>query len=736
MPKSSLLAEMPVYPWPREYTPQAGQFVLGARAAMCGGGASTREAKRFQTELQARFGTRVARAGNGPLALRRVRSLAAEAYELDVAPQRVELRYGRGTGLLYGLDTLQSLIARRDGRLTVPACRIVDAPYKPLRGIHLYMPARENIAFFKNLLRFLARLRLNTVFLEVGGGMEYKKHPEINRAWESFVRFAGPYSEFAGPRVQRGFWKDSVHPELGGGSFLTQSEVAELVREARVLHIELVPEVQSLSHCYYLCLAHPEIAERREDPFPDTYCPSNPKSYELLFDVLDEVIRVFKPRMVHIGHDEWYTMGLCPRCRKKSGAELLTADVTRISGYLAKRGIDACMWGDKLLNFVGDSGRRYGGIRMGLVNTRTEFREARLPTFKAMQTVPRSVILAHWYYSLSRTIDATLVRNGRRFFYGNFGAARFKNWAGRSATPACLGGEMSTWVEVSERVFGLSGMFLHFVLGANMLWSDRVRESSPLPADRRPPAKGGGRAARPDLWPTAHRAAARVTASLRRHVKGDPLPAERPGARFRPLALGRVATHGFSGRVNGVDFRADPRRGLEPDRRLVAHGIPFVLGRGRKAAIGLGFGTPDRVRLTYSGTARSFVFLHALRMPDLVPGSYRSQVWEDHTVALYRIVYADRFYVELPVISEHTIGCLDKPYGNERLARTFPAFPAWTDGRRTWYAFEWVNPYPARRIARLYLESGGVQRTIWHGVVPQGPAKKGGVLVAAVTAVV
>jgi hexosaminidase len=94
-----------------------------------------------------------------------------------------------------------------------------------------------------------------------------------------------------------------------------------------------------LTHSYYLCLAHPEIAERKEDEYPDTYCPSNPKSYELYFEVLEEVLEVFKPRSVHIGHDEFYTMGLCPLCRDRKGEDIFAGDVRLVHAFLAKRGI-------------------------------------------------------------------------------------------------------------------------------------------------------------------------------------------------------------------------------------------------------------------------------------------------------------------------------------------------------------------------------------------------------------
>ena len=53
--------------------------------------------------------------------------------------------------------------------------------------------------------------------------------------------------------------------------------MADIVVHANAYGIEVVPELQSLSHAYYMCLAHPEIAERPYDPWPDTYCPSDPR---------------------------------------------------------------------------------------------------------------------------------------------------------------------------------------------------------------------------------------------------------------------------------------------------------------------------------------------------------------------------------------------------------------------------------------------------------------------------
>ena len=75
-----------------------------------------------------------------------------------------------------------------------------------------------------------------------------------------------------------------------------------MVRWARQYYVDFIPEVPSLTHSNYLLTRHRELAEVADAEWPDTYCPSHPGSYKLLFDVLDEVIEVVKPQMMHIGH--------------------------------------------------------------------------------------------------------------------------------------------------------------------------------------------------------------------------------------------------------------------------------------------------------------------------------------------------------------------------------------------------------------------------------------------------
>jgi hexosaminidase len=154
--------------------------------------------------------------------------------------------------------------------------------------------------------------------------------------------------------------QDSTHHGIGGGEFIEPDELRECVAFARAHGQEVVPEVQALSHVYYLACAHGDIAELPDALFPDAYCPSNERSYEILFDVLDEYVDIMGSKTVHIGHDEWRAGGLCPRCRSQHTGDLFAADVIRIYEHLRSRGVGVWMWGDHFASGHNEKGHSHG----------------------------------------------------------------------------------------------------------------------------------------------------------------------------------------------------------------------------------------------------------------------------------------------------------------------------------------------------------------------------------------
>ncbi len=223
-------------------------------------------------------------------------------------------------------------------------------------------------------------------------------------------------------------------------------------------------------------MAHPDIAERADDPYPDTYCPENPKSYEILFDIIDEVVEVFEPKYLNIGHDELYTIGICDKCRDKDPVELYVNDITKINNYLKTKGIRAIMWCEKILYKVAN----YGGIWC------CEGAWARpqygIPDMgRAAGKIPKDVILLNWYWSLmsfgrnSTVIDygyedeRKLIDSGYELLFGNFSGILLTNY--RKRINQVKGGFVSNWGSVEDEYMQRNRQNFDLVTTAYVFWS-------------------------------------------------------------------------------------------------------------------------------------------------------------------------------------------------------------------------------------------------------------------------
>ena len=376
--------------------------------------------------------------------------------------------YSQGRrGLMYGAyEVLQQ--AQDDGGF-VPGGLRFAAPQCPFRGLKLDLPGEKQLDQFYKMVDMLAYYRYNTLILEIGGAMEYKNHPEINESWVEYCREMGRYPERA-DEVQNmfGWVKNSIHFENGDGGWLTQDTVRQLLAYCREREIEVIPEVPCLSHADYLLNAHQELAERVYDPFPDCYCPSNPDTYKLLFEVMDEVIDVFHPRIMHVGHDEFYSIGICDRCRDRDPADILAQDLTRIHDYLAERGIRLMYWAEKMLNHITTWGEGLGGAERHCKCSRNTVDHMK-PTYQAIDRIPQDCWAHNWYWSLRVAHDEVFLSRGMAMTYGNWDPRGIFQWQQRVEAGA-LGAAPSHWTTLDEVTLQRNGVLLSVVFGAYLFW--------------------------------------------------------------------------------------------------------------------------------------------------------------------------------------------------------------------------------------------------------------------------
>jgi len=397
-----------------------------------------------------------------------------EGYVLTINKKVIVIAGSDEQGAFYGLQSLRQVIEQKNKLVYAPGLHVRDWPRMKFRAIRMYIPGPENIPFFKRFLQdFMALYKYNKVILEVNC-MRLDNHPEVNAGWIEFSRFMNytRSSEMLGPR---GETKNSGHQDAGDGYIIEKDDVKRLVDFASQNFIEVIPEIPSLAHGYYLLTRHPELAEYQGDLWPDTYCPSNPKSYELMFDVFDEYIEVIKPQLIHIGHDEWRgaPLNICKLCEGKDYAELYAQDVNKIHHYLTEKGIKTFMWGDHLLESVRGKGPHNRTTESG-IKYQTP---GALPSSVVLNSIPKDIIIFNWFWKDQKR-DKELDEFGFQQVYGNF-KPNISDWDARIKNVDVLGGAPSSWTATNEFNIG-KDLILDFLGCANLLWSTHTLDQGKL----------------------------------------------------------------------------------------------------------------------------------------------------------------------------------------------------------------------------------------------------------------
>lgn len=364
-------------------------------------------------------------------------------------------------GFFYALSAIKALL--EEGEF----CRgfLMDAPLSTLRGYRAFLPPRSGFADFYEMVDFLGEYRFNAIILEIGGAMQYERHPEINTRWAEFAKETRSISGRADEIQHKTYpWqKNSIHTDNAGGDILTKEECRTLAAYCRARGLEVIPECPTLSHSDYLCMAHPQIREREGDLYPDAYCPLHPDTYPLVFDVLEEVIEVFAPKIINIGHDELYSVGLCPRCKGKSAPRLFADDIQKLHGFLAERGIRTMMWAEKLLN-ARAGGKKIGGAAHGKG-------AGRVPAlWPCRDLIPRDVILLHWYYIFNPAYDKVYHKRSFETYYGNLDPMNVAHW-NRRRDAGIRGGFVSNWGSYEEEYMQRNQQYFSLVAAALAFWN-------------------------------------------------------------------------------------------------------------------------------------------------------------------------------------------------------------------------------------------------------------------------
>jgi hypothetical protein len=291
------------------------------------------------------------------------KGLGPEGYALEVTPDHILIAAERPAGAFYGALQLLGLDTATAKDIEVPAGLTLDWPDMAWRGIHLLVNGRFDLADLETLLtRSLPQLRMNGLILELDYHFQFKSHPE-----------------------------------MADGDALTSADCRQLKELADRNFVRLIPMINCLGHQSWaknigrLLKAHPEFDETPDAPADNkgiycrSWCPSNPDVNRFVCDLIDEMVDAFHADAFHVGMDEVFILGQCPRCKGKANAHLFAKAVNDLHAHIVgKRKLQMLMWGDR---FLDGKATGYG-----------EWEASENGTPPAIDLIPKDIVLCDWHY--------------------------------------------------------------------------------------------------------------------------------------------------------------------------------------------------------------------------------------------------------------------------------------------------------------------------------------------------
>ena len=256
-----------------------------------------------------------------------------QAYALNADKNGVRITAHDVQGLFYGLQTLRQLT---DSRGQVPYANITDRPRFDYRGLMLdcsrHFWTKE---FILKQIDAMAAVKLNRLHLHLtdaaGWRIEIKRYPQLTQrgAW----RTESDWDKW---------WvfgkREYTEPGQGYGGFYTQQELRDIVAYAAQRHITVIPEVEMPGHSEEVCFALPEVSCTGQPYGSGDLCVGKERTFQVLQDILDDVMDIFPSEYIHIGGDEasrkaWET---CPDCQRRMREEHLST-TAELQSYLTER---------------------------------------------------------------------------------------------------------------------------------------------------------------------------------------------------------------------------------------------------------------------------------------------------------------------------------------------------------------------------------------------------------------
>ena len=275
-------------------------------------------------------------------------SLGKEEYILTADTNGLTVTGGSEQALFYGKQTLRQM------RGICPCVKITDKPALEYRSFMLdcvrHMFSVDEI---KKIVDAAASLKMNRFHWHLTDDQGF-------RAWIG----RRPGAAIDGS-VRKCSQFGSLEEDGEYGGYYTTKQMKEIVDYCAERFITVIPEFDVPGHCSAILHAYPDIGctgnpvdvKTYQGIFEDILCAGKDKTFEIVFDIIEELLEIFPSEYIHIGGDEapkkrWKE---CPDCQSrmkqvglKNEEELQGWFTNEIVDFLKSKGRKAIVWNESL----------------------------------------------------------------------------------------------------------------------------------------------------------------------------------------------------------------------------------------------------------------------------------------------------------------------------------------------------------------------------------------------------
>lgn len=283
-------------------------------------------------------------------------SLGDEEYVLAVEKDGVKVIGGSEKAVFYARQTLRQL-----GEVC-PCVKIEDKPAFRHRGFMLDTVRHIfSVEDTKKLINAAASVKMNTMHWHLTDDQGFRIYS--SRRPEATLK--------GSVRKSSDFGRIKEEGEYGG--YFTAEEMKEIVAYCAERYITVIPEFDMPGHTSALLHAYPGLSCKGEAVevktsqgiYDDILCAGKDEAFDVIFDILSDILEIFPSEYIHIGGDEapktrWKE---CPDCQKRMEKEGLRDEETlqgwftnQVVEFLRSKGRKAIVWNESLKSGVVDGG--------------------------------------------------------------------------------------------------------------------------------------------------------------------------------------------------------------------------------------------------------------------------------------------------------------------------------------------------------------------------------------------